>query len=1838
MFEFTRGMSAYNKKNFERAFLLFTKAAQKADPSAHFMLGHCYHKGYGTSIDAAEAMAWYEKALDGGDNRAQKPLQQLKEAQQQKQKEALQPEITLPDALPLSNMKQCSDVFSSLSIAEIRLRAEQGDANAQAALGDRYYSGQGIERNDDEAMTWYRKAADQGHPGGQAGLGNGYRYGRGIRRDFKQAMEWYSKSALQGHPEGQTELGDHYLHGYGVKRDRKAAMNWYNKAIAQGHYAAQYGLGKVYIYGGDDVTKNPSKGLQLITGVAERGNAEAQRDLGYIYLHGSGGGAISRNYALAIDWYRQAAEQGHAQAQHELGECYHHGYYEVTQDQKKAMFWFRKSAQQGYGNAKTTLRRIKEQTHKLNESLAAIQNNTIACIDWQELALNDSHVDLAVKAFTGNHSVTEFSLRTNRLSEAPLGRLIEGLLKHLSLKKLAMRCYGNPRYPAIGTAMSQTLSGLLTNNESLLNLDLSNNYIRDPGAKALATLLKHNRTLLSLNLEWNDISQTGIQALCEALTKNSSLTSLNLKYNKARGAVEALAQLLQTNSTLMTLDLRSTGLNSSEVSLVATALVENTSLTELVLDSNNINNTGMEALAMLLKKNATLQTLSLRNCNNFTTQGLSALAKAVEVNSTLSTLACNIDAQQVHLLAEALQHNRGLTSLNFSADSSTVRVVGDEGAEALAAILAHNTTLQTLSLSENGVGDNGGIALANALHRNRTITHLDITGVAEGNQKVTQTIGQTGTRALAAMLKNNSHLTTLCLGNNQLLLKELMLALHNNKTLTHLDVGVKETLAKRTNSFGGSTTAMAEMLKANRTLTYLTIGGVLSGVPNTLSKTDPLIAPLAEALATHPTLTHLIFRPNFISGNSLVADLLLGALKTNSVLTHVSLINCVVTEAALESLIEVLETTNHSLLTLNYGYIQGPIDHEDQLNLQSRLRLALDANRQAHTAQRIKTEASKNLQQGPSSRIHQRYEEEMERAYSALLESIQHNKTNNISMLIPIKEKNNNALNSGQALALWKEESTQCINALAALPDGSVVSGGHQMVRRWELTSGQCIGTGRGHKSHVYALAVLPDGSLLAGGAGGEIRRWHMDSEQCLSTWEGHQAYVLALAVLPDGSVVSGSQDKTIRHWNTETGKCIGTWEGHTDYVTALAVLPDGSVVSGSKDRTVRRWETTTGQPVGTWKAHLYDIYALSVLPNGVVVVGSQNKAIQRWKNGWFPADWKGHTSHVTAMAVLPDGTLISGSKDKTIRRWNSQTGECISIWEGHTDYITALAVLPDGSVVSGSKDKTIRRWPAVAPRLTAKQLMKTLEVLKNNLSVTTVTLNDAPLPTGELLSSLAYVVASHPSLTTLRLDRCGLTDHEVPVLLQALQAPQCKVKVLSLAGNRLSSDKLAQLQSALTTKLSGLTQSPQLHGVKPSSTENVTPMATNLPTNTPSSPDTEDTAAVSTTIPPMTSAEAPLPPEGPPAEGEFPMVDPRTGRVQLSVLIEPEELVYEMVMDPRTQTEERQCIGQGGFGAVYKGTWRHQTVAVKELALRKLTAAAEKEFMNEVQLMLQLRVSQVVALYGISLRPRYRLVMAYCEGGSLFDHLHSDREITWRTRVRLALEIAQGLAFLHACKPPILHRDLKSQNILLDEAGHAKLADFGLSRVKQEIRSSQSKQGEGVGTVGWMAPELFKRRARYELGSDMYSYGMILWELSSRQIPWSDAHSNALIIQWVSQGDREDIPPETPLPLARLIKQCWESDLKKRPTAEQALAGLKQLQESELIHSSSDNASGPLLSPQSLSTETPRLSGYQSPFGASSTLASNELLSEEVNIPLSGYQGAPSSPPSLIRQKPPGP
>ena len=157
-------------------------------------------------------------------------------------------------------------------------------------------------------------------------------------------------------------------------------------------------------------------------------------------------------------------------------------------------------------------------------------------------------------------------------------------------------------------------------------------------------------------------------------------------------------------------------------------------------------------------------------------------------------------------------------------------------------------------------------------------------------------------------------------------------------------------------------------------------------------------------------------------------------------------------------------------------------------------------------------------------------------------------------------------------------------------------------------------------------------------------------------------------------------------------------------------------------------------------------------------------------------------------------------------------------------------------------------------------------------------------------------------------------------------------------------------------------------------------------------------------------------------------------------------------------------------------------------------------------------RHPNIVMFLGVCTKsPNYSIVLEYCGNGSLWSILQSPEiKLSWEERRRVSIEIARAILYLHMCNPPIIHRDLKSLNILLDENYHVKIADFGWTKMLAEYMSSK------IGTYQWMAPEVIGT-SNYSEKADTFSYGIILWEIASREPPYKSTPN----LTQISRGKR---------------------------------------------------------------------------------------------------------------------
>jgi serine/threonine protein kinase len=239
------------------------------------------------------------------------------------------------------------------------------------------------------------------------------------------------------------------------------------------------------------------------------------------------------------------------------------------------------------------------------------------------------------------------------------------------------------------------------------------------------------------------------------------------------------------------------------------------------------------------------------------------------------------------------------------------------------------------------------------------------------------------------------------------------------------------------------------------------------------------------------------------------------------------------------------------------------------------------------------------------------------------------------------------------------------------------------------------------HQSSINALQLLSDRRhFLSAGADNVIRLWDLSTGEEIRTFEGHQTFVNAIALSPDEKrFYSGSADGAIFAWNTETGEKIAEFSGHAGPVNALDRNPDGRfLVSGASDGTLNVWDTSTQDLIRTLSGHSGAINTLVITDDGQhIISGGVDRSIRVWdlNTGQQINVLEGHDSYINAIAVSPDGRyLFSASADQTLKQWDLNTGEILQTLSGHTSFVNVLTVRRDGqSVASGSADETIREW-----------------------------------------------------------------------------------------------------------------------------------------------------------------------------------------------------------------------------------------------------------------------------------------------------------------------------------------------------------------------------------------------------------------------------------------------------------------------------------------------------------------------------------------------------------------
>ena len=256
--------------------------------------------------------------------------------------------------------------------------------------------------------------------------------------------------------------------------------------------------------------------------------------------------------------------------------------------------------------------------------------------------------------------------------------------------------------------------------------------------------------------------------------------------------------------------------------------------------------------------------------------------------------------------------------------------------------------------------------------------------------------------------------------------------------------------------------------------------------------------------------------------------------------------------------------------------------------------------------------------------------------------------------------------------------------------------------------------------------------------------------------------------------------------------------------------------------------------------------------------------------------------------------------------------------------------------------------------------------------------------------------------------------------------------------------------------------------------------------------------------------------------------------------------------------------FAHGAHSRLYRGVYKDESVAVKMIMVPDddengdLASRLDNQFIREVTLLSSLHHRNVIKFIAASRNPPsvYIIITEYLSEGSLRSYLHKleHKTISLEKLIAFALDISRGMEYIHS--QGVIHRDLKPENVIMDEDSHLKIADFGIA-CKEEVCDLLA---DDPGTYRWMAPEMIKRKS-YGRKVDVYSFGLILWEMLTGTIPYEDMNPIQAAFAVVNKKLRPVIPPNCPPAMRALIEQCWSLQPDKRPDFWQIVKVLEQFE-----------------------------------------------------------------------------
>lgn len=240
------------------------------------------------------------------------------------------------------------------------------------------------------------------------------------------------------------------------------------------------------------------------------------------------------------------------------------------------------------------------------------------------------------------------------------------------------------------------------------------------------------------------------------------------------------------------------------------------------------------------------------------------------------------------------------------------------------------------------------------------------------------------------------------------------------------------------------------------------------------------------------------------------------------------------------------------------------------------------------------------------------------------------------------------------------------------------------------------------------------------------------------------------------------------------------------------------------------------------------------------------------------------------------------------------------------------------------------------------------------------------------------------------------------------------------------------------------------------------------------------------------------------------------------------------------------ETIGVGSYGSVSRA---RLVTSEEEVAVKMLASDVSHDdaaiFLKEISILSRLSHPSIVGFVGAIISGTLALVMEYCALGNLKQFLQQRLQTSWLVKIRMARQAAEGIAYLHAQNPPIVHRDLKCQNILVTRDGDVKVSDFGISKTISRTMGNASK----MGTLNWLAPEVLRGEEIHNTAVDVYAFGMVLYEILMDGKPPYESWQPLQIVRAIDEGQQPNIPDFCDEHYKSLVQMCWTREAQDRPS-----------------------------------------------------------------------------------------